>query len=117
MSSKHGLTQRLLEKIENELSPEDYKIYRSVFVSFIKGEISYSLYQEKLSEILGVRLLPFHQRFINLFRKRIIENKSLQRYKQILIRIKEEKRETRLAKMQNTEGKNIDLSDRSNVGR
>lgn len=69
MSSKQSITQKLLEKIESELSPEDYKVYCTIFTSFIKGEISYASYQEKIIEILGLKLLPFHQRFVNLFRK------------------------------------------------
>lgn len=69
MSAKHSLTQKLLEKIEADLGSEDYKIYRTVFTGFIKGEINYATYQEKMVEVLGMKLLPFHQRFVNLFRK------------------------------------------------
>lgn len=116
MSSKHKLTQRLLDKIESELSPDDYKIYRTVFTSFIKEEISYADYQEKMIQILGIRLLPFHQRFVSLFRKRVIENQSLNRYKSILLRIKKEKKEARLIRMNAVEGKNMIASDRGNIG-
>lgn len=69
MSSKQGITHQLLAKIESELKPDDYKVYRSVFVSFIKGEVEFPDYQEKMVQILGLKLLPFHQRFVNLFRK------------------------------------------------
>jgi hypothetical protein len=117
MTSKHWITQRLLEKIESELKPDDYKIYRSVYTSFIKGEIGYPDYQEKMVQILGVRLLPFHQRFVNLFRKRVIENKSIQRYKSILIRIKKDKREARLNKLNIMDSKNMQSEEHSNLGR
>lgn len=100
MSMKQGITQKLLEKIETDLGPEDYKNYQTVFTSFIKGDVSYATYQEKMLEILGMKLLPFHQRFVNLFRKRVTENKSIQKYKSILIRIKEDKKEARLAKLE-----------------
>jgi hypothetical protein len=66
---KQTITQRLLDKIEADLGAENYKTYRVVFTNFIKGEISYATYQEKMLEILGLKLLPFHQRFVHLFRK------------------------------------------------
>jgi murein L,D-transpeptidase YafK len=106
MNSKQTLTQRLLDKIEADLGQDNFKIYRSIFTSFIKSEISYATYQEKMVEILGMKLLPFHQRFVSLFRKRVVENKSLYRYKSILIRIKEDKRELRIAQTEMLRKKN-----------
>lgn len=106
MSVRQTLTQKLLDKIEADLGQENYKIYRNIFTCFIKGEISYATYQEKMVEILGIKLLPFHQRFVSLFRKRVVENKSLLRYKSILIRIKEDKRELRIAQNEMLRKKN-----------
>lgn len=100
MDSNQGVTLKLLEKIESELGPENYNIYRTIFTSFVKGELDFPTYQQKIIEILGVKLLPFHQKFLHLFRKRVVNNKSIQRFKSILIRIKEEKREARLFKIQ-----------------
>lgn len=91
MNSKNGISQRLLEKIETDLGPDDFATYKAVFMSFICGEIDYPTYQQKIMEVLGIRLLPFHQRFVNLFRKRVIESKSTQRFKSILLRIQDDK--------------------------
>ena len=47
----------------------------------------------------------------------MIQNKSMQGYKSILIRIKKDKREARLNKMSIIDNKNMVESDNSNFGR
>ena len=121
MNSRNSITQKLQEKIETDLGQEDYNTYRAVFMSFIRGEIDYSTYQQKIIEVLGIRLLPFHQRFVNLLRKRVIENKSTSRYKSILLRIKDEKKEAqvtqeRIPKEQNLGNMNALVKTSSNAG-
>jgi hypothetical protein len=69
MSEKKTITLRLLDKIESDLTPESFKNYKTIFTAFIKGEISFAQYHDKMHEILGLKLLPFHQRFVSLFRK------------------------------------------------
>lgn len=100
----------MLEKIEADLGPDSFNIYKAAFTSFVKGEIDFATYQQKMVEILGLNLLPFHQRFVKLFRKRVVENKSLQRFKSILIRIKEDKREARLTKLKMIKGEHANSS-------
>lgn len=73
MSSHKPLTLQLIDKIKSELSEEEFTNYKKIFSGFMKGEITFSTYQERMLEILKTELLPFHTKFTTLFRKKVIQ--------------------------------------------
>ena len=91
MNGKKPLTAQLLEKIQNELSEEDFKKYQKIFTGFIRGSITFSAYQEKIVELLKIELLPFHNKFTTLFRKRVIQKKPIHKYLHFLEKLRKEK--------------------------